>query len=259
MSLPDRYKYLGLGDEDGAGLRALRDHVIRTGGSLVKMERAIGVYARNPDALARLSDDDWIAWVDRTAAEIGATAEEVKSFFEWGAKVVTSGYESTFAAPQTAAQLQAARDEIEKKMAANFDAYQADAELQARYRDVIEQQQALGAPAAATEGKRTPEDEQLIAEIERQMGDPSSAYWRGPRAAAMQAEYRELISSTKPYAGVSEPKIRKIEIEEMMGDQRSEYWRGPNSQILQSEYAEIVEGELAALAPPADQGGGEAQ
>jgi hypothetical protein len=256
MLMPDRYKFLGLGDEDSAGRRAFRDFAIRNGISFVMMDHAIELYARNAHALPGMSDEDYIGWIDRAAAEIGATGDQVRQFFEWGAMVAASGYESTFSAPQTAAQLQTVRDEIERNMAANCQAYQADAELQARYRDVLEQQQALSAPApkAAAEGKRMAEDEALIADIERQMGDPSSAYWKGPRAASMQQEYRELISSTRSYAGVSEHKIRKIEIEELMGDQRSEYWRGPSAQSLQSEYAEIVESELGALPPPADAG-----
>jgi hypothetical protein len=34
-----------------------------------------------------------------------------------------------------------------------------------------------------------------IGEISKLMGDPASAYWRGPQAAAMQAEYRELVDA----------------------------------------------------------------
>ena len=34
-----------------------------------------------------------------------------------------------------------------------------------------------------------------IAEIDRMMGDPASAYWRGPQANALQAEYRELVDA----------------------------------------------------------------
>jgi hypothetical protein len=47
------------------------------------------------------------------------------------------------------------------------------------------------AAAAAPAARAAVADER--AEIEKLMGDPRSEYWRGPKAATMQARYRELV------------------------------------------------------------------
>jgi hypothetical protein len=48
-------------------------------------------------------------------------------------------------------------------------------------------------PGGEFVGKAAVADER--AEIEKIMGDPGSEYWRGPKAATMQARYRELLAA----------------------------------------------------------------
>lgn len=40
---------------------------------------------------------------------------------------------------------------------------------------------------------KAPDRERRMLEIEALMRDTSSEYWKGPRAEAIQAEYRELL------------------------------------------------------------------
>lgn len=66
--------------------------------------------------------------------------------------------------------------------------YWADQGLQSRYRGLLDARD-TGAAVPAKPGPAA----QRIAEIEKLMRDPRGGYWRGPNAAALQAEYRALL------------------------------------------------------------------
>lgn len=53
-------------------------------------------------------------------------------------------------------------------------------------------------PGAADQGKAVSDE---IASIEAKMGDRNSEYWKGPKAANLQARYRELITAREKMAG----------------------------------------------------------
>jgi hypothetical protein len=82
-----------------------------------------------------------------------------------------------------------------------------------------------------------------LQEIESQMGDRSSAYWRGPKASDMQAEYLALQRGEAPPAGDPNVMIlvRLAELEKLMGNRGSKYWRGSEAEALQAEYRELCD------------------
>lgn len=69
-------------------------------------------------------------------------------------------------------------------------AYWRDDTMQARYRDLIDAREAGATPPAAPSPAM-----RRLAEITALMGDHRSAYWRGPDADALQAEYRGLVEA----------------------------------------------------------------
>ncbi|MPZ31196.1 MAG: hypothetical protein GEV13_09405 [Rhodospirillales bacterium] len=87
--------------------------------------------------------------------------------------------------------------EIEQAMHADINAYHRDSGMQARYLELLTAREAGQAPAPVAAVGRE------VAEIERLMADHRSEYWKGPRAAALQQRYRELIGGRpEPIAGL---------------------------------------------------------
>jgi hypothetical protein len=81
--------------------------------------------------------------------------------------------------------------------------------------------------------------------IEAMMGDSSSAYYRGPDSAFLQAEYRDLVdrgvSSNSPAGGASGDVDSELrEIEGLMRDRNSRYFKGPQADQLQRRYRELL-------------------
>lgn len=101
-----------------------------------------------------------------------------------------------------------------------------------------------GVPGPASPSSPAPLE---LANLERMMGRPNSAYWKGPLAAQHQARYRELVEAGG--AGLPTPKgdaaAERGEIEAMMGRKNSAYWKGPEAPRLQARYRELIGGEAA--------------
>jgi hypothetical protein len=97
------------------------------------------------------------------------------------------------------------------------------------------------------------------AELERQMKDKQSDYWKGEKAEGHQAEYRQLLDdeSEEQRAGDQggPDEQREREIQALMADRGSDYWKGPKSEGLQKEYRALVDRRMKGHATPRDIGG----
>jgi hypothetical protein len=83
-----------------------------------------------------------------------------------------------------------------------------------------------------------------LAELESEMGQAGSRYWREPE---WQARYYQLVKSrlahTSAPAQPSALSVERREIERMMGNASSPYWRGPRADELQQRYRDLLTGE----------------
>lgn len=107
-------------------------------------------------------------------------------------------------------------------------------------------------------------------ELKALLGDRHSEYWQGPKAEALQQEYRDLVEADEqgkalrrsvslspdaartligstmtadrqPAGDESASMDRAAELQALMADQHSEYWRGPEADALQQEYRDLIE------------------
>ena len=84
-----------------------------------------------------------------------------------------------------------------------------------------------------------------LAEIESEVADRGSAYWRGVQAPAKQARYLQLLKAKE--SGVEAPKHdphadERLALEVLVANKGSKYWRGPEAEALQQRYLQILEG-----------------
>jgi hypothetical protein len=108
----------------------------------------------------------------------------------------------------------------------------------------------LGAPDSTATPSTVDVDE--LREIERMMGDLSSAYhYRGidplrlAKAEQLQARARVLYQhgvrgDSKRTTPPEHIGYRKAELEQLMAELSSEYWKGPNAEALQAEYRDLI-------------------
>jgi hypothetical protein len=82
---------------------------------------------------------------------------------------------------------------IEQTMREDPRAYVRDEPLQARYRALIDAREGVAAAPAPVSA-----DAHRRAALQRLMRDPRSAYWRGPEAERLQAEFRALVAADDP-------------------------------------------------------------
>ena len=83
------------------------------------------------------------------------------------------------------------------------------------------------------------------AEIEELMRDRSGPYWKGPRSAALQERYMQLVdpeskpASRQVRSWSDDKEIGKIQA--LMRDRGSVYWKGPRAAGMQRRYLELLE------------------
>jgi hypothetical protein len=86
----------------------------------------------------------------------------------------------------------AALAEIEEIMRTDFPRYLRDQQMQDKYYELLQGSIDNRLPIA------NDADIARVAHIETLMGNPSSDYWRGENAAALQSEYRALLDMADP-------------------------------------------------------------
>lgn len=88
-----------------------------------------------------------------------------------------------------------------------------------------------------------------LAQLEAEMRQPGSAYWREPER---QERYRSLIEARaageRNAPAVDSAAAEKRAIREMMRDHRSAYWRGPRAEELQARYHQLLGAEEPVVA-----------
>jgi hypothetical protein len=82
-----------------------------------------------------------------------------------------------------------------------------------------------------------------IAEIETEIVDRNSGYWRSEER---QSRFRELLDARA--TGKAPPKanplvVERLEIEKLIGDRNSAYWQGPTAERMQARYRAILAAE----------------
>jgi hypothetical protein len=150
----------------------------------------------------RLGRDQMMDFAERQASALGLPLEQIATVGEIPMDI----------AAQAGAEPSAAEDaktiaDAEAAMKQDFGAYQRNAGLQTAYADALDRQGERGAQTssgkaaigASGSDKEARPGGARIAEIEKMMGDPRSAYWQGDGAESVQAEYRGLIEG--PAAG----------------------------------------------------------
>src|ERR1019366_1973294 len=143
--------------------------------------------------------------------------------------------------------------EIQKIQREDPDRYWRDEAMQNRLYDLIADSHGEAPPAIASRAHIT-----RLGELEKLMGDPSSAYWNPKTGPALQAEYRTILDMADPRpsraAGAvpSRSSGRPAEIEKRMADTSGDYWRGPRANQIQTEYRNLLAAPEAAAAPASD-------
>lgn len=86
---------------------------------------------------------------------------------------------------------------------------------------------------------------QELAELNAKMANRNSDYWKGPKAEANQARWRELhdqgVAAAAAPTADGAVKQRITELEDLMAKTNSAYWRGPNAESLQREYRDLIQ------------------
>jgi hypothetical protein len=199
--MKSRYQALGFGPEDEIGLRSFEHHARQAGLTAVQTQRWLEAFARDSHQFGNWPMERKVEWANAQAHTLGLGTDQLQAIVGWGNAAIERGAHDVAFATPAAADLRREQAEIEQIMKDNPDQYWSDENLQLRYSDVLEAQSARTdlAPIGATfdvPAQAAPVAPQAHrgAVIEAMMGDHSSEYWRGPKAEALQAEYRSLVA-----------------------------------------------------------------